>query len=306
MADSEVRQAAIKILAVSNVKQIAIVEAFQLLMVLSHGSLQAYAISAILDSPHTVQMVQTIQGHCSIFGEGSSMGKHLICCVDSSIISSTVRVFELETSTVKATEDQGSGQRATQSTVGLKLFKELYLPYKTSAVFLIGSAVCLACTNGFNLVSLDNLEVKTFRHPTKPSSNLAPFWRNTKAKHVQSMNGTLLLSYSDVSLFMNTAGERTRPEWHIDWNSSPQSFSLLHPWILAFNTKSVEFRNIEEDASHVLARNKIRMLHGNGSKVTIKNCFRIAALMLMTCQIFFSYTDNHGEEVIATLSLVKA
>lgn len=262
MADSEFKQPATKILAVTKVKQIAAIEEFQLLIVLSHRSLQVYSISAVVGRPPTAQMVQTVQGHCSVFKEGSYMGKYLICSVDSSTFSSTGRVFELETCTPKATKDL-----PTKDTVSLKLFKEFYLPCTTSAVFLIDSAVCLACTNGFNLLSLDSLEVKTFPHTTNRLSNWTFFWKNTTAKHVQPMNDDLLLSYSDVSLLINREGQRTRPEWHIDWNSRPQSFSLLHPWIIAFNDHFVEFRNIEQDTAYVLVRKKTRLLYGDRGKV---------------------------------------
>ncbi|KAK2600005.1 RHO1 GDP-GTP exchange protein 2 [Conoideocrella luteorostrata] len=164
MADSDARQAATRILAATDVKQIAVLEVFQLLVVLARGNLQVYAISAIPSSPPTFQMLQTIQIDCNTFIEGRSMGKHLICCLKTSMSSSTVKVLEVEASRVKATDSQSCIEPPATSAIDLKLWKEFYIPYKSSEMSLTESGLCIASKNGLDLVALDTLELKPFRY----------------------------------------------------------------------------------------------------------------------------------------------
>lgn len=160
MADSEAKHAATRILTATDVKQIAVIEAFKLLVVLVRGNLEVYALSTICSSPPTAEKLQTLQSNCSMFIEGCWMGKYLICGLESSMFSSTVRIFEVKGSPVQAADSQ----TPAKSAVDLHVFKEFYLPYKSSAMMLAGSGVCMASKNGLYLVSLDTLGVKPFRH----------------------------------------------------------------------------------------------------------------------------------------------
>lgn len=256
-------------LETTNVTQIDILEEYQLLLVLSNKTLQSYSLSALNpDEPALAKRPKKIQNHCSFFKTGICLGRHLVCCVKSSALSTTIKVFEPNDAMTKAKKQKGLGKFMAGGQDELRPFKEFYIPTESSSVHFLKSKLCVACARGFEVVSLETLETQSLLDQADTSLDFVARKEGVRPIHIERLNGEFLLNYSEFSFFVNRNGWRARPEWRIDWEGSPQSFALSYPWILAFEPNFIELRNIENGAVHIVPHKNIRMLHSSTHEVS--------------------------------------
>ena len=79
-----------RVLEPTNVTQIELLEEYSLLLVLSNKTLQSYPMSSLNpDEPALSKRPKKIQNHCNFFKTGICLGRHLVCCVKSSALSTT-------------------------------------------------------------------------------------------------------------------------------------------------------------------------------------------------------------------------
>lgn len=272
-----------RILDATNVTQIDVLEEYQLLLVLSQKSLLSYPLSALNpNEPALSKRPKKIQSHCNFFRTGICLGRHLVCCVKSSALSTTIKVFEPNDAMSKGKKQKGfkmfnSGQDE------LKAFKEFYIPTESSSIHFLKSKLCVACARGFEVVSLETLETQSLLDQADTSLDFVARKENVRPIHIERLNGEFLLNYSEFSFFVNRNGWRARPDWRIDWEGQPQSFALSYPWIIAFEPNFIELRNIDTNAVHIVPHHNIRMLHTS------------------TREIIYAYEDERGEEVVAAI-----
>ncbi|POR39290.1 Rho1 guanine nucleotide exchange factor 1 [Tolypocladium paradoxum] len=277
-----------RVLETTSVTQIDILEEYQLLLVLSNKTLQSYSLSALNpDEPALAKRPKKIQNHCSFFKTGICLGRHLVCCVKSSALSTTIKVFEPNDAMTKAKKAKGLGKFMAGGQDELRPFKEFYIPTESSSVHFLKSKLCVACARGFEVVSLETLETQSLLDQADTSLDFVARKEGVRPIHIERLNGEFLLNYSEFSFFVNRNGWRARPEWRIDWEGTPQSFALSYPWILAFEPNFIELRNIENGAVHIVPHKNIRMLHSS------------------THEILFAYQDERGEDVVEAIDFWK-
>lgn len=258
-----------RVLEITTVTQIDILEEYQLLLVLSNKTLQLYPVSALNpDEPALSKRPKKIQSHCSFFKTGICLGRHFVCCVKSSALSTTIKVFEPNDAMTKAKKQKGLGKFMSSGHDELKPFKEFYIPTESSSVHFLKTKLCVACARGFEVVSLETLETQSLLDQADTSLDFVARREGVKPIHIERLNGEFLLNYSEFSFFVNRNGWRARPEWRIDWEGAPQSFALSYPWILAFEPNFIELRNIESGAVHIVPHKNIRMLHSSTHEVS--------------------------------------
>lgn len=292
-----------RVLETTSVTQIDILEEYQLLLVLSNKTLQSYSLSALTsDDPALAKRPKKIQNHCSFFKTGICMGRHLVCCVKSSTLSTTIKVFEPNDAMTKGKKQKGLGKLMGGGFDELRPFKEFYIPTESSSVHFLKSKLCVACARGFEVVSLETLETQSLLDQADTSLDFVARKEGAKPIHIERLNGEFLLNYSEFSFFVNRNGWRARPEWRIDWEGSPQSFALSYPWILAFEPNFIELRNIENGAVHIVPHKNIRMLHSSTHEVRFCGLtIPIYCVTNLLHQILFAYEDERGEDVVESI-----
>lgn len=271
------------------VTQLDVLEEYQLLLVLSNRTLLSFPL-AVLDPNETTlaKRPKKIQSHCSFFKTGICLGRHLVCCVKSSALSTTVKVYEPNDTISKAKGKKGLGKMFNAGQDELKPFKEFYIPTESTSIHFLKSSLCVASARGFEVVSLMTLETQSLLDQADTSLDFVARKENVRPIHIERLNGEFLLNYSEFSFFVNRNGWRARPEWRIDWEGSPQSFALSYPWILAFEPNFIELRHIETGAVHIVPHKNIRMLHCS------------------THEIIFAYEDERGEDVVEAMDFWKS
>lgn len=86
-----------RVLDLSSVTQIDVLEEYQLLLVLSAKMLLSYPLEVLDPSESQSPLIKRpkkIQNHANFFKAGVCMGRHLVCSAKMSGISTTIKVFE--------------------------------------------------------------------------------------------------------------------------------------------------------------------------------------------------------------------
>ncbi|KAI0112972.1 CNH-domain-containing protein [Daldinia grandis] len=277
-----------RVIEAQHVTQVDVLEEYGLLLVLSNKTLSSYSLAALdPNEPALAKRPKKIQSNCNFFKTGICLGRHLVCCVKSSALSTTIKVYEPNDSMSKGKKQKGFGKMFNAGQDELKAFKEFYIPTESSSVHFLKSKLCVACARGFEVVSLETLETQSLLDQADTSLDFVARKEGVRPIHIERLNGEFLLNYSEFSFFVNRNGWRARPEWRIDWEGTPQAFALSYPWILAFEPNFIELRNIESGAVHIVPHKNIRMLHSS------------------THEILFAYEDEAGGDVVAALDFWK-
>lgn len=274
-----------RVLDTQSVTQIDVLEEYQLMLVLSNKSLYSFSLSALdPNEPALSKRPKKIQSHCNFFKTGICLGRHLVCCVKSSALSTTIKVYEPNDAMSKGKKQKGFKMFNSGGQDELKAFKEFYIPTESSSIHFLKSKLCVACARGFEVVSLETLETQSLLDQADTSLDFVARKENVRPIHIERLNGEFLLNYSEFSFFVNRNGWRARPDWRIDWEGQPQSFALSYPWILAFEPNFIEIRNIETNAVHIVPGRNIRCLHTSTREV-IKALRFLLMESLLTSQI---------------------
>jgi hypothetical protein len=278
-----------RVIEAQNVTQVDVLEEYGLLLILSNKSLLSYPIVALDPNEQALsKRPKKIQSHCNFFKTGICLGRHLVCCVKSSALSTTIKVYEPNDSMSKGKKQKGLGKMFNAGQDELRAFKEFYIPTESTSVHFLKSKLCVACARGFEVVSLETLETQSLLDQADTSLDFVARKEGVKPVHIERLNGEFLLNYTDFSFFVNRNGWRARPEWRIDWEGTPHTFALSYPWILAFEPNFIELRNIESGAVHIVPHKNIRMLHSS------------------THEILFAYEDEGGQDVVAAIDFWKS
>ncbi|KAL7929282.1 CNH domain-containing protein [Trichoderma chlorosporum] len=243
-----------QVLDAQHITQIDVLEERQLLLVRSNKILQSYSL-AKLDS-HKVTILQNpeiLQTRCSFFKSGICMGRHMVSCVKSGLLSTTIKVFGTNHA-VAQDESINGGYN------DLELFKEFYIPRKIFSVHFLKSKICVASSQGFEVISLETLETQKLLDNTDISLEFA-HKKSPRPIHLHQIDEDFLLNYSEFSFFVNSNGMRARPHLRLDWEGYPQNFAVSYPWVFAFEPEFIELRNIETGASHIVPHKNSRMLY---------------------------------------------
>ncbi|MCJ1466862.1 RHO1 GDP-GTP exchange protein 2 [Pseudocyphellaria aurata] len=275
-----------RVLDLASVTQVDVLEEYQLLLVLSSRMLLSYPLEVLdpemnLSSP--MKRPRKIQNHANFFKAGVCMGRHLVCSAKMSGISTTIKVFE-PNDAISRVRRPAIGRMFQSPQDTLKPFKkEFYVPAESSSIDFLRSKLCVACSRGFEVVSLETLETQPLLDQADTSLDFVSR-KEIIPISIERLNGEFLLHYSEYSFFVNRNGWRARQDWLICWEGRPQAFAMSHPYLLAFEPSFIEIRNLETSALvHIITAKNIRMLHGS------------------TREILYAYEEEGGEDVVAAL-----
>lgn len=262
-----------RILDATAVTQIDTLEEYQLVLVLANKTLSSYPLEALDVSEGQNPLARRpkkIQGHTNFFKVGIGLGRHLVCSVKTSALSTTIKVYEPMENLARGGKKPALGKMFRGSQDTLKPFKEYYIPAESSSVHFLRSTLCVGCARGFEVVSLETTDSQSLLDQADTSLDFVARKENVKPIHIERMNGEFLLNYSDFSFFVNRNGWRARPDWRISWEGTPNAFALSYPYILAFEPNFIEIRHIEtSELIHIMTGKNIRMLHSSTREVCI-------------------------------------
>lgn len=86
-----------RVIDASGVTQIDVLEEYQLLLVMANKTLSSYPLEALDPTEGQNPLARRpkkIQGHSNFFKAGIGLGRHLVCVVKTSALSTTIKVYE--------------------------------------------------------------------------------------------------------------------------------------------------------------------------------------------------------------------
>ncbi|PNS17970.1 hypothetical protein CAC42_3929 [Sphaceloma murrayae] len=269
------------------VTQIDVLEQYQILLVLADKVMYTYPLESL--DPEESQAAPSKRGrkicHANYFNAGMCNSKLLVCCVKSSSLSSTVKVFEPMDSVGKNKKKSGFSRMLAGGQDVLRPYKEFYIPMESNSIHFLRSKLCVGGAKGFEIVSLDTLETQSLLDQADTSLDFVVRRENVKPIYIERTPSEFLLCYTDFSFFVNKNGWRARNDWKIVWEGAPTAFATWgDKYILAFEQDFIEVRLTETGGLVcVLTARNIRFLHSSSR------------------EILYAYEDEAGEDVIASL-----
>ncbi|KAI4170528.1 MAG: hypothetical protein LQ343_004905 [Gyalolechia ehrenbergii] len=272
-----------KVVEINSVTQVDVMEEYQLLLILANKTLYSLPLEALDSNDTLLKRPKKIQGHANFFKSGVCMGRHLVCAAKMSGISTTIKVYEPTESNIKNKKKPAIPRMFQGGGDSLRAFKEFYVPAESTSIDFLRSKLCVACTRGFEVVSLETLETQPLLDNADTSLDFVSRKDNVPVS-IERLNGEFLLHYTDFSFFVNRNGWRARSDWIINWEGRPNNFALSHPYLLAFEPSFIEIRHLETAALvYIITAKNVRMLH------------------VSTSEIIYAYEDEVGEDIVASL-----
>ncbi|BFZ57098.1 RHO1 GDP-GTP exchange protein 2 [Savitreella phatthalungensis] len=266
---SATRSTPVRVLAIQGATQIDIIEEYGILLVLQDKTLVSFSMEAldVNDNNITNKRPKKVSSHASFFKAGICLGRVLVCVVKSSVLSSTIKVFE-------PVDHRGLGKKqpAFRKLLAggndLKVFKEFYIPTESSSIHFLKSKLCVGCAKGFEVVSLENLETQSLLDPADSSLDYFQKREGVRPVAIYRLNGEFLLCYDEFAFFVDRHGWRARPNWCIQWEGICEATALHYPYILAFEPSFVEIYHVETaQRVQIIPGNHIRLLHEGRGKM---------------------------------------
>lgn len=291
-----------RVLDCKGVTQVEVLEQHQIVLVLADKTLYSYSTEA-LDPDETQAIVKRPRKicHANFFKAGICLGQQLVAAVKTSALSTTIKVYEPKENMANKGKKSGFAKMLSTGQDQLKPYKEFYIPTESTSIHFLRSKLCVGCARGFEVVSLETLETQSLLDQADTSLDFVVRKENIKPIHIERMASEFLLCYTDYSFFVNRNGWRARPDWKITWEGTPQAFAIFNPYILAFEPSFIEIRHMESGGLvHIITAKNIRWLHTSTREAS--SCARsVHESMLMLDQILYSYEDELGNDVIASL-----
>ena len=274
-----------RVLEAKLVTQIEVLEQHSILVVLADKAVTTYPLEALETDDVGPAAAAAKRGrricHANYINAGTCNGQTLVCCVKSSSLSSTVKVFEPLENLLGRTGKKKSGfaKMLAGGQEVLKPYKEFYIPMESNSVHFLRSKLCVGGAKGFEIVSLETLETQSLLDQadtsldfiTRPVTSGNP----PKPIYIERTSSEFLLCYNDFSFYVNKNGWRARGDWKILWEGRPEAFATWgEKWILAFEGEFVEVRSAETGGLvGIFCWRGVRFLHQSTREVSFDFSF---------------------------------
>lgn len=260
-----------RMLDIKLVTQLGVLETHQILIVLADKVVSSYPLEALEDeSPSAPSKRGRKMTHANYINAGMCNGQTLVCCVKSSSLSSTVKVFEPMDSMTKGKKKSGFAKMLASGQEVLKPYKEFYIPMESNSIHFLRSKLCVGGAKGFEIVSLETLETQSLLDQADTSLDFVARKENVKPIYIERNTSEFLLCYNDFSFYVNKNGWRARGDWKIIWEGSPNAFATWgEKYILAFEPEFIEIRQSDTGGLVCIQTHKnIRFLHQSTREVS--------------------------------------
>ncbi|PAV20204.1 CNH-domain-containing [Pyrrhoderma noxium] len=261
----------VRVLGISDVTQIDVLEEYQLLIVLSEHSVMTFPLEALSehDPAGGLRRAKRISSHTSFFKAGVCLGRTLVCVVKASQLSSTIKALEPIEFAVRGKNKPTFKKLIQGGNDTLRLFREFYIPVESSSIHYLKTKLCVGCTKGFEIVDLETLDTQALLDPSDVSLDFVQKREDVRPMSIYRIKDDFLLCYDEFAFYVNKSGWRARPNFMIHWEGHPRSFALHYPYVLAFEPTFVEIRHVETGVlTQIIQGNNLRCLYAEAPPST--------------------------------------
>lgn len=236
------------------VTQMEVLVEYSKVLVLSDKILYEFDLTCTdsLDHAKNTRSGKVILSHVTSFKTGVCDGKLLVCAMKSGLKSISI---------VEPTNpfDNKNKNRSKRPEV-----REITFSSDPVSISFLKTKLCIGCTKGFEILSLEAGRKEPILDRADPSLDFATQRETVSPLSIHRLDKNFLLSYSEFSFLINRNGWRTKHDWGIFWEGTPQNIALFYPYLLAFDPGFIEIRDLEStNLIRALVGENIRFLHSN-------------------------------------------
>lgn len=236
------------------VTQMEVLVEYSKILVLSDKILYEFDLTCTdsLDHAKNTRSGKVILSHVTSFKTGVCDGKLLVCAMKSGLKSISI---------VEPTNpfDNKNKNRSKRPEV-----REISFSSDPVSISFLKTKLCIGCTKGFEILSLEAGRKEPILDRADPSLDFATQRETVSPLSIHRLDKNFLLSYSEFSFLINRNGWRTKHDWGIFWEGTPQNIALFYPYLLAFDPGFIEIRDLEStNLIRALVGENIRFLHSN-------------------------------------------
>ncbi|PVH14276.1 uncharacterized protein CXQ87_002404 [Candidozyma duobushaemuli] len=237
------------------ISQMEVLVEYSKLLVLSEKTLYEFDLSCTdsLDHVKNTRSGKIILNYVSFFKTGVCDGRLLVCAVKS---GSAKAISIVEPTNPFDPKMRGKGKKPE--------VREIAFMSEPVSISFLKTKLCIGCTKGFEILSLEAGRKEPILDEADPSLDFATQRESVAPLGIHRLGKNFLLSYSEFSFLINRNGWRTKHDWGIFWEGSPQNIALFYPYLLAFDPGFIEIRDLESTTLiRALIGENIRFLHSN-------------------------------------------
>ncbi|EIE85697.1 hypothetical protein RO3G_10407 [Rhizopus delemar RA 99-880] len=188
-----------RILYLSKVSQIDILEDLEIMLVLADKVLYSCCLDILLNDESS----QQVSSLTSTQQESIKQERRLVCYVKYNAMTSTIRVLEPKANTQdakkKKTNKSTSIFMKADAANTFCLFKDLYIPGEATSIQFFKNVICVGSAKGFQMVDIGSAGVQSVLDPNDENHH---FLKQREALRPMSMfkhpNGNILLCYNEI------------------------------------------------------------------------------------------------------------
>ncbi|KAF2014652.1 hypothetical protein BU24DRAFT_218844 [Aaosphaeria arxii CBS 175.79] len=241
-----------KAIQIPRVTQVAVLEQFSLMLLISDKSLIAYHLDAVCpvggalpSNDSTRRAPQKLSGARDIgfFATGNMKDRTLVFYKKREGLSSTFKVLEpvYQKSTEKKSRLFRSGR-----TEFFREFDEFYIPTDCFGINLFHSSLAISTAKGFEVLTLDKKQ--PWSVPDLKQSHVATIASRLQNQDPLGMfrlsDQEFLLCYEECAVYVNKHGDISRSVI-MEFVGKAKSAALYGPYVLLFDPDFVEIRNAQ-------------------------------------------------------------
>ncbi|OQN96731.1 hypothetical protein B0A48_17155 [Cryoendolithus antarcticus] len=263
-----------KAISMTKVTQIAVLEDFNLFLLISDKSLVAYHLDVILNSgggslstgDSARKAPQKLSGSRDVgfFVTGRMKDRTLVFYKKRDNLSSTFKVLE---PIYQKSSEKKRGIMRRGTTEFFREFDEFYIPTECTGINLFHSSLAVSTARGFEVLTLERKIPQTV--PETVGDSVQNIIRHIKDQRALCMlrlsDQEFLLCYANCAVYINKHGEISRSVI-MEFVGTAQSVALYGAYLILFDSDFVEIRNAQNGRlKQIIAGREVKCLDDGGS-----------------------------------------
>jgi len=175
------------------------------------------------------------------------------------------------------------------------VYREVFIPSEAYDVIFLGTRIAILCKSGFELLELSDLRTVTLPLCENPrQKKLAKRCRSCRPMGMfRSNKDEYLLCYDKFGLYVNARGEPSPTKDTIEWNDTAEHVAWYPPYVLIFNSHSIEVR-------HVSTGGLCHIIRGHDIQCTWDGC-QLSVSQLVSDEEAWGETPVQGAHVYGVM-----
>jgi hypothetical protein len=258
-------------ISMTRITQVAVLEEFNLFLLISDKSLIAYHLDVITAGPTSTvdssrKAPQKLSGSRDVgfFVAGRMKDRTLVFYKKRDNLSSTFKV--LEPIYQKSSERKRAGYFKRGSTEFFREFDDFYIPTECTGINLFTSSLAVSTARGFEVLSLERKVPQSV--PEVQGESVQNIVRHIKDQRALCMlrlsEAEFLLCYANCAVYVNKHGEISRSVI-MEFVGTAQTAALSGAYLVLFDTDFIEIRNAQNGRlKQIIAGREIKCLDDGG------------------------------------------